>query len=99
MSASSSGASFRTLVANIGERETRVTGDEARGTTGRSKKRGEAFSFPPSFAGEFLSRERRLGTRQELRRFTSIATVDSLALAGCSRGTFTEVPFEPTGKL
>ena len=43
----SSGASFRTLVANKGEHETRVTGDEARGTTGRRKKRGSlAREFP-----------------------------------------------------
>ena len=52
----------RTLVANKGELETRVTGDEALGTTGRRKKRN-VFSFPPSFRRNFTPRERRLGTR------------------------------------
>ena len=53
------------MVSHRGERETRVTGEEAQGTTGRVKKGGEAvFSFPPSFACKFSSRERRLGTRE-----------------------------------
>lgn len=47
---------FRTLVANKGERETRVTGDEALGTTGRRKKRS-VFSYPPSFRRKFTPRE------------------------------------------
>ena len=48
-----------------GERETRVTGDEPR------KRRWEGspvVSFPPSFAFSFLSRERRVGTRQVVTR-------------------------------
>ena len=57
------------MVSHRGERETRVTGEEAQGTTGRVKKGGEAvFSFPPSFACKFSSRERRLGTRETLTR-------------------------------
>ena len=57
------------MVLHRGERETRVTGEEAQGTTGRVKKGGEAvFSFPPSFACKFSSRERRLGTRETLTR-------------------------------
>ena len=47
----------RTLVANKSELETRVTGDEALGTTGRRKKRN-VFSFPPSFRRNFTPRER-----------------------------------------
>ena len=53
-------------LSHIGERETRVTGDEAQGTVGRRKKRREArFLLPAFFArkGE-RERERRLGTRQ-----------------------------------
>ena len=50
VTASSSGASIRILVK--GERETRVLGDEARGTTGRRKKRREA---PARFSVDFLT--------------------------------------------
>ena len=50
VTASSSGASFRILVKV--ERETRVLGDEARGTTGRRKKRREA---PARFCIDFLT--------------------------------------------
>lgn len=53
---------FRTLVGNKGERETRVTGDEALGTKGRRKRRN-VFSFPPSFRCKFTPRERQPGTR------------------------------------
>ena len=41
---------FHTFVANIGERETRVTGDEAQGTKGRGEKEEgeESLPFSPS---------------------------------------------------
>ena len=46
---------FRTLVGNIGQRETRGIGNEARGTKERRKRRGEAPTKPclfflPAFA-------------------------------------------------
>ena len=46
-----------------------VTGDEpqgnmGRGTDGRRSAVSPVVSFPPSFAHTFLSKERRLGTRQ-----------------------------------
>ena len=48
---------------NKRECETRVTGDEAQGTTGRRKKAGEATSLPLCPSRRLPSRERRLGTR------------------------------------
>ena len=41
---------FHTFVANIGERETRVTGDKAQGTKGRGEKEEgeESLPFSPS---------------------------------------------------
>ena len=41
---------FRTFVANKGERETRVTGDQAQGTKGRGEKEEgeESLPFSPS---------------------------------------------------
>ena len=51
-----------------GERETRVTGDEPQGTMrrvyGGRRSVLPVISFPHSFARTFLSKERRLATRQ-----------------------------------
>ena len=58
--ASSSGASFFAWQKACAKR---VTGDEPQGTMGRVQT---AVSFPPSFEGTFSSKERRLGTRQNL---------------------------------
>ena len=57
-------------VAYKGERETRVTGDEAQGTMGRRNKRGEAglgrFLLPASlFPQIFIERERETSTYKE----------------------------------
>ena len=49
----------------------RVTGYEPQGTMGRVQTAGEVspvVSFPPSSARTFLSKERRLGTRQYLQK-------------------------------
>ena len=44
-----------------------MTGNEPQGTTERVQMAGEACCLlPPSFARTFSSRERRLGTRQEV---------------------------------
>ena len=58
--ASSSGTSFFAWQKACAKR---VTGDEPQGTMGRVQT---AVSFPPSFEGTFSSKERRLGTRQNL---------------------------------
>ena len=42
-----------------------MTGDEPQGTMGRVQT-SSVVSFPPSFARTFSSKERRLGTRQDL---------------------------------
>ena len=55
---------------HIGEREARVTGDEAQGTVGRRKKRREArFLLPAFLCTQFLiERERDVWVRDSYRR-------------------------------
>ena len=54
---------------HISEREMRVTGDEAQGTMGRRKKRGDARFLHPDFLCTQILIERCLGTRQIPRCF------------------------------
>jgi len=57
----------------------RVTGDEPQGTMGRVQTLAR-FSFPPSFARTFSSKERRLGTRQGRDPFVQLISWRTLGM-------------------
>ena len=90
-------------LSHIGERETRVTGDEAQGTVGRRKKRREArFLLPAFFCLQGRERGREREGERERERETSgyeTATGGSNNTSRCFMLLKTGYPFPPEQPL